>query len=408
MPMHARYYDLKTSVDENRIRVGFDLENRSGARWSPAQGDSIGWQVYDPETSTFITEGEWIPLPADMPAGARQALETEIVLPVQDGPYRVYLSPRSEAAGWSYAGGGPFVIIDATLSHGRCEVKQARVTTLGRLRAARLWRSLPQLFARPLGSIWLNRGLIKSMARRDVLARYRGSFGDVLWTVLNPLLLMGTYFFVFGIVLQARFENDSSRTGFALYFLAGMLPWLAFSEPVGRSPHVVLEHRNFVKKLVFPLDALPVVQVLSGFLTELFAMAVYILGLAILRHSVPASIVWLPLILIPQLLFTLGLCWFLSALGAFARDLGQIMGFVLTLWFFITPICYSETQLLRTTPLLKKNPIYVLVHGYRSVFLEGHAPDWGPLWKMWLLAVIVFLLGHAWFHRLRRTFADVI
>ena len=90
------------------------------------------------------------------------------------------------------------------------------------------------------------------MARRDVLARYRGSFGDVFWTVLNPLLLMGTYFFVFGIVLQTRFGPDASRTGFALYFLAGMLPWLAFSEPVGRSPHVIWEHRNFVKKLVFP------------------------------------------------------------------------------------------------------------------------------------------------------------
>src|SRR5207342_2096685 len=134
-----------------------------------------------------------------------------------------------------------------------------------------------------------------------------------------------------------------------------------------RSPHVVLEHRNFVKKLVFPLETLPVVQTVSGFTTELFATGVYIIGLLILKHSVPLSVLWLPALMIPQLLFTLGLCWFLAALGAYARDLGQIMGFVLTLWFFITPICYPESQLpAAALPLLGKNPLFVLVHGYRA------------------------------------------
>ena len=125
------------------------------------------------------------------------------------------------------------------------------------------------------------------MARRDILARYRGSFGDVFWTVLNPLLLMATYFFVFGMVLRTRFGPDQSRTGFALYFLAGMLPWLAFSEPVGRAAYVILEHRNFVKKLVFPLDTLPVNQVVSGLVTELFGAGVFVAALLIIRHAVP-------------------------------------------------------------------------------------------------------------------------
>ena len=182
------------------------------------------------------------------------------------------------------------------------------------------------------------------MARRDILARYRGSFGDVFWTVLNPLLLMSTYFFVFGIVLQSRFPGDQSRTGFALYFLAGMLPWLAFSEPVGRAASVILEHRNFVKKLVFPLDTLPVNQVVSGLVTELFGAGVFVAGLLIIRHTVPAAVLWLPVLLVPQLMFTLGVCWFLAALGVYMRDLGQIMALVLTLWFFITPICYPESH----------------------------------------------------------------
>src|SRR5258708_3431445 len=180
------------------------------------------------------------------------------------------------------------------------------------------------------------------MSRRDILARYRGSFADVFWTVLDPSLMMATYFFVLGGVLHSRFGADTSPTRFALCFLAGMLPWLAFSEPAGRAPHVILEHRNFVKKLIFPLATLPVNQVLAGLVTELFAAVVFLVALLLIRGAIPETVLWLPVLLIPQLLFTMGLCWFLAALGVFARDLGQIMGFLLTLWFFVTPICYEE------------------------------------------------------------------
>lgn len=408
--MRARYYGLQAAAQGpgSAIEVRFELENRSSEEWHVRHGHHLGWQVYDPETSTFITEGEWVPLDVQLAPGARQVIDTTLTLPPQDGPYRVYVSPLHEQRGWSYNSGTAFVVIDAVVAGGRAHVTKARVTTLGRLRRENLLRSIPKLFRQPLQSLWRNRGLIKSMARRDVLARYRGSFGDVFWTILNPLLLMGTYFFVFGIVLKTPFGADTSRTGFALYLLAGMLPWLAFSEPVGRSAQVVLEHRNFVKKLVFPLDALPVVQVVSALITESFAMAVYLVGLVIIRHSIPATVLWLPLLIIPQALFTLGLCWFLAALGAYARDLGQIMGFMLTLWFFLTPICYSEGPLLAALPALSKNPLFILVRGYRSVFLEGHAPDFASLGQFWLVAVLVFLMGHAWFYKLRRSFADVI
>lgn len=409
--MRARYHGLQAAADAagRTIQVRFELENRSADEWRAREGYHIGWQVYDPESHTFITEGEWAPLEVNLPPGERQRMETSLALPEQDGAYRVYLSPLQEQRGWFYSGGSPFIVIDAVMAGGRVQVSEARVATLGQLRREGWLRALPKLFSEPARSLWRNRGLIRSMTRRDVLARYRGSFGDVFWAILNPLLLMGTYFFVFGIVLQTRFGPDQSRTGFALYFLAGMLPWLAFSEPVGRSPYVILEHRNFVKKLVFPLDTLPVVQVVSGFTTELFAMAVYTAGVVLLRGSLDASVLWLPALMIPQVLFTLGLCWFLAALGAYARDLGQVIGFLLTLWFFLTPICYPEKQLpAAAMVVLKKNPIFVLVHGYRAVFLEGHAPEFSSLWKLWVVAIVMFLAGHAWFYRLRRSFADVI
>ena len=101
--------------------------------------------------------------------------------------------------------------------------------------------------------------------------------------------------------------------------------------------------------------------------------------------------------------------WFLAALGVFARDLGQIMGFVLTLWFFLTPICYPENKLPPAAAgILTKNPIYVLVHGYRSILLQNHAPAFGAVWKLWLVAMEVFLLGHAWFYKLRKSFPDLL
>jgi len=172
---------------------------------------------------------------------------------------------------------------------------------------------------------------------------------------------MLTYFFVFGIVLRARFGGDPSRAGFALYFLAGMLPWLPFSEAAGRAPTIVLEHRNFVKKLVFPIEILPVNLTVAGLVTQAFALGVFFVFLLIAKGGVPATALWLPVLVVPQLIFTLGISWFLAALGVYVRDLGQMIGYLLTLWFFITPICYPEESLpAAALPLLAKNPIFVL------------------------------------------------
>jgi lipopolysaccharide transport system permease protein len=108
-------------------------------------------------------------------------------------------------------------------------------------------------------------------------------------------------------------------------------------------------------------------------------------------------------------LFTLGLCWFLAALGVYVRDLRQVIGFLLTLWFFLTPICYPEASLPSSAlGILSKNPLFVLVRGFRAALLEGIAPAFGPLWKLWLLSAAVFFAGHAWFYKLRKSFADVI
>jgi lipopolysaccharide transport system permease protein len=407
--MNAEYLDIDVRVQGALLKVSLAAQNRSRETWSP-ENFSVGWQFFDPQTNRFIEEGAWTPVVCDVPPGARANFEISIPFPPEAGAYEIYLSHIQPSRGWAYASGEPFLRILVEEADGHLRVQAQEITTLRSLRWRRIWAALPKLFATPVRTIAQNHRLIRSMARRDILARYRGSFGDVFWTILNPLLLMATYFFVFGIVLQSRFGADQSRTGFALYFLAGMLPWLAFSEPVGRAAYVILEHRNFVKKLVFPLDTLPVNQVVSGLVTELFGAGVFITGLLIIRHAVPAAVLWLPVLLIPQLLFTLGICWFLAALGVYMRDLGQIMALVLTMWFFITPICYQESTNLSPaiSAVMRQNPLYVLVRGYRAVFLEGHAPEFLPLVKLWVIALALFFLGHVWFYRLRKSFADVI
>ncbi len=409
--MNARYRETTATVepDTRRLTLSFHLENRSSSRWSSQDGFHLGWQLYDPDTEVFIAEGRWMPLPADLGPGQSAWQSLEVELPPERGRYHVYVSPLHPHHGWFYARGGRFLLVSASVAAGRAELLEVRETTLAGLRRLKRLRSLSKAVVWPVRSIWKNRGLIRSMVRRDIAARYRGSLGDALWAVLNPALLMLTYFFVFGIVLRARFAGDPSRLGFALYFLAGMLPWLAFSEAAGRAPGVIIEHRNFVKKLVFPIEILPVNLTIAGLVTQALAIAVFFVFLLAARGAIPLTALWLPVLIVPQLLFTLGIAWFLAALGVYVRDLGQLIGYLLTLWFFLTPICYPEASLpAEFLPVLAKNPLYVLVRGFRDVLLESRPPDWSPVGRLWLLSALVFVAGHAWFYKLRKSFADVI
>ena len=149
--------------------------------------------------------------------------------------------------------------------------------------------------------------------------------------------------------------------------------------------------------------------VAAGLVTEVFGILLFTLALLIIRHGLPASVAYLPALLAPQILFTAGICWFLAALGVFVRDLAQVNGFLLTVWFFITPICYPETALPHAAAgLLQKNPIFVLVRGYRAILLEGSAPDGRSLAWLSVVSAVVFFSGHAWFYKLRKSFADII
>jgi lipopolysaccharide transport system permease protein len=338
-----RFSAVEAHAEGATVRLRFEID----------QPGVIGWQLYDPSTGAFLPRRRMVGITR---LGRRSA-------------------DSGACGGWSLSDPSSSRRRSRALhfdpSHGGIRKAGDRSTLrFGRRERAAcpFSASDPTAFVYPVRSMWRNRRLIGSMVKRDMLARYRGSLGGTLWTLLNPLLLMATYFFVFGIVMKTRLAGDTSSRGFLVYFLAGMLPWLAFSEAVARSPFVILEYRSFVKKVVFPLETLPVNLVIAGLFTELIGLAIL---LAV--QGVPLALVWLPALLVPQLLLTVGLCWILAAAGVFVRDLGQITGFVLTAWFFLTPICYVESP--EFEPLFRFNPILVLVRGYRAVFLENHAPS---------------------------------
>jgi len=409
--MNAAFPNPRVTLDaeSRRAHAKIVVRNESPETWRAAEGFAVGYHLFDAATGTLIVDGPRVAPPGEVKPGEAFDAAFEFEVPPEDGRYQVLLSAMREGDCWYYERGWPFVLAEAVVEQGRARLERVSVANRAMLQRRERWRALGRAFTYPMLTIWRNRSLIRVMVRRDILGRYRGSFGGSFWTVFNPLLLMLTYYFVFAIVLRARFEGDPSRAGFALQFLCGMLPWLAFSEAAGRAPTQMLEHRNFVKKLVFAVETLPVNLVAAGLVSEFFGVILYALFLLAVRHSIPATVLWLPVLIVPQLLFTAGVTWFLAALGVFVRDLGQIMGFVLTIWFFITPICYPESSWPPgAAAVLSKNPILVLVRGYRAVFLGRHAPDFGPLWKLWVLSLVVFIAGHAWFYKLRKSFADMV
>ncbi len=351
---------------------------------------TLGWEIYDAASMVLLSDG-----------CADGAKAIAIPVPEGDGDFRVFLFEPFHR--------GTLITLNARAVGDTVECTEPRVTSRFALRVRALLRAIPKAFAYPVRTIAENRALIATMVRRDISARYKGSFIGLFWTVLNPLLLTLTYFFVFGVVMKARFGADTSKHGFVLYFLAGILPWLAFVEAAGRGPNTILENRVLVKKLVFPLDILNVVQTLAGLTNQVIGLGIFLLYLWIVRGAIPATGLWLPVLLIPQLLFTVGVAWFLAALGVYVRDLAQIIGLLLTLWFYVTPICYPESALpAAMLPVLSNNPIFLLVRAWRTIFLEGRPPDVTAVVILWIVGIVCAAAGYAWFHRLRKGFADVL
>jgi len=251
--------------------------------------------------------------------------------------------------------------------------------------------------------------LIFSLAKRELLARYKGSALGIAWALLTPVVMIAIFTFIFAGIFGARFGASQSHWDYALYLFCGLLPWTMFQETLQQSAGTIVTHANLVKRVVFPLETLPVAQTLSSLGNQLFATIALLIAILVIQHQLHLTALWFPLLVIPQLLFTLGAAWLIASLGVFLRDIAQGITLLLMSWMYLTPIIYPESIVpVRFRVFINLNPFTSLVRSYRRIFLEGAAPDWSGLAYFTGFAIVSFLVGYWWFARTRKNFADVI
>jgi len=259
-------------------------------------------------------------------------------------------------------------------------------------------------------SFWDHRPLILQMTRREIVGRYRGSIMGLLWSLINPILMLGVYSLVFGKIFQARWGTAPGSAGeFTLVLFAGMIVHGLLAECVNRAPGLIVGNVNYVKKVVFPLEILPWVQLGAALFHATISSLALLVFVILIQHSVNWTLVFVPVVLLPYLMFIMGCSWFLAATGVYLRDLGQITGFITTVLLFLSPVFYPVSALPENYRfLMLLNPLTFIIEQFRNVLIWGNAPDWTGLGLYLAFGVSVAWAGFFWFQKTRRGFADVL
>ncbi|MBG6290912.1 ABC transporter permease [Pseudomonas nitroreducens] len=262
-----------------------------------------------------------------------------------------------------------------------------------------------------LKSVWNNWQLIIQMTQREVIGRYRGSVMGLLWSLLNPLFMLAVYTFVFSVVFKARWggSQDESRTQFAVILFAGIIVHSLFAEVLNRAPGLILGNANYVKKVLFPLETLPVISLGAALFHCLVSVLVLISAQLLFSHEVVWTAIVLPIVLLPLAILSLGLSWFLASLGVYLRDVGQTIGIITTVMLFLSPVFFPVTSIPEhLRPMIMLNPLTFIIEQSREVLIWGHLPNWHGLALYTLAALVTAWIGYAWFQMTRRGFADVL
>jgi lipopolysaccharide transport system permease protein len=253
------------------------------------------------------------------------------------------------------------------------------------------------------------------MTKREIISRYRGSFLGILWTFINPILMLSIYTFIFSVVFKVRLDSQSGsviyddKFAFAQLLFTGLILFNLFSECLARAPGLILANINYVKKIIFPLEILPLISLCSALFHAGISFLVLFSFLLITSHPIEWTIIFLPIILFPLVLLTLGLSWILAAIGVFVRDIGQFIGLVLTMLLFLSPIFYPASALPESIrDYLFLNPLTLIIEQARTVILYGQLPDWSSLILYYLFALLIAWTGLLWFNKTRKGFADVL
>lgn len=277
-------------------------------------------------------------------------------------------------------------------------------------------------------SLRQNTRLIHGLVRRDLQARYVGSTMGFFWSVLFPIVNLFVFMFVFRMVLSARWGDQSNPAETALIMLAGILVWAAFAETLSRATNCLVENSNLIQKVVFPSEILPVQLALSSVVNMMIGMPIVLVGTyVVIGNPVGPQFLAIPLLLLLQVIFTLGLSYFLATLNILWRDTFHLVGVGTTVWMFMTPIFYPAMMLenkgvgipVEGLPygvrpqqtfawMLEINPMHWVVDSWRRILLQDAWPEWALMVRLALVALVVFFLGSRFFMNQKRSFPDLL
>lgn len=260
-------------------------------------------------------------------------------------------------------------------------------------------------------SLWTHRQLIFQMTKREVVGRYKGSAMGLLWSFLNPIFMLAIYTFVFSVVFKARWGvgDEETKAQFAIILFVGLIMHGLLAEVLNRAPGLILSNVNYVKKVVFPLEILPVIAMGAALFHSLASLVVLSVALLVFHGAIPWTAIFLPLIALPLVLLTLGLAWFLASIGVFLRDVGQTIGLITTVLMFVSPVFFPITALPEAyRPIIMANPLTFIIEQSRAVLIWGNTPNWLGLAGYSSISILMAWIGYIWFQKTRKGFADVL
>ena len=248
------------------------------------------------------------------------------------------------------------------------------------------------------------------MTKREVIGRYRGSMLGILWSFFNPIFMLVLYTFVFSVVFKARWpDGTGDRVEFANLIFSGMILHSLFAECISRAPGLILSNVNYVKKVVFPLQILPVVALNASLFHAIISFGVLLLFYLVTQGYLNWTVIFLPVVILPYLLVILGISWFLASIGVYLRDVSQTTSILISVSMFLSPVFYPVTAVPEPFRLfIHLNPLTFIIEQTREVVIWNRAPDWGGLAIYSLAGALIAWAGHYWFQKARKGFADVL
>ncbi|MBU5444377.1 ABC transporter permease [Paenibacillus sp. MSJ-34] len=259
-------------------------------------------------------------------------------------------------------------------------------------------------------TLWINRNLIKQFTIREISGRYRGSLLGTLWSIITPLLMLSIYTFVFSEIFKSRWSPESeNKLEFALLVFSGLIIFNIFAEMLTRAPSLIISNQNYVKKVIFPLEILPIAILGSALFHSCISFIILSCGLYFFMGTIHWTIILLPVILIPFVFLSIGLSWILSALGVYFRDIGHFITLLVQALMLLSPIFYPISMIPQNLLFIYYfNPLTLIVENTRNILVWGQLPEWNTYAGFTIVSLVIYFSGYFFFQRTKGGFADVL